>query len=177
MLISAVELKGGEIISLESGASIGEIREPIVDPENGRVLAFDVGTGFLAKRLILSANDIIEWQRNSLIVYGMNVLVEPTEVKRVLDLIKKRFKLIGKRATTQKGLALGRVSDIYIDTTTGMVAKYNLSHHILISFLDEGRIIPANMVVKIDNKKGVIFKDSVAEGDKGKAGETKTATA
>lgn len=177
MLISALELKGGEIISLESGASIGEIREPIVDPENGKVLAFDVSTGFLAKRLILSANDIIEWQRNALIVYGTNVLVEPLEVKRVLDLIKKRFKLIGKRALTEKGIYLGRISDVYVDTTTAMVAKYNISHHILTSFIDEGRIIPANMVVKIDNKKGVIFKDSVAEGDKGKAAETKTAIA
>ena len=177
MLISAIELKGGEIISLESGKSIGQIREPIVDPENGRVLAFDIGSGFLAKRLILSANDIIEWQRNALIVYGTNVLVEPAEVKRVLDLIKKRFRIIGKRALTQKGVSLGRVSDVYIDATTGMVAKYNLTHHILINFLDEGRIIPANLVFKIDTKKGVIFKDIVAEGDKGKAGETKTAIA
>ncbi|MCX6811216.1 MAG: PRC-barrel domain-containing protein [Candidatus Berkelbacteria bacterium] len=176
MLISSLELKGGEIISLESGSSIGEIRDPIVDPINGKILAFDVGTGFLTKRLILSSTDIIEWQRNALIVYGMNVLVEPIEVKRVLDLIKKRFKLIGKRALTQKGVNLGRISDIYIDTTTSMVAKYNITHHIFASFLEEGRIIPANLVVKIDNKKGVIFKDSVAEGNKGKAAQTKTAT-
>lgn len=176
MLISAAELKNGEVISLESGSSIGEIREPIVDPTNGKVLAFDIGTGFLAKRLILSANDIIEWQKNSLIVYGMNVLVEPTEVKRVLDLIKKRSRIIGKRALTQKGVNLGRISDLYLDTTTAMVAKYNISHHIFANFLEEGRIIPASMVVRID-KKGVIFKDSVAEGEKGKAAETKTAIA
>lgn len=176
MLISAQGLKEGEIISLESGSSIGRIRDPIVDPANGKILAFDVGTGFLTKRLILSTNDIIEWQKRALIVYGMNVLSEPIEVKRVFDLIKKRTKIIGKRALTQKGINLGRISDLYIDTTTAMVAKYNISHHIFSSFLEEGRIIPASLVIKID-KKGVIFKDSVAEGDKSKATETKTAIA
>jgi uncharacterized protein YrrD len=93
-----------------------------------------------------------------------------------MNLIKKRFRIIGKRALTQKGVGLGRVSDVYIDTTTGMVAKYNLSHHLLMNFLEEGRIIPASLVIRVD-KKGVIFKDSVAEGDKRKAGETKTAIA
>lgn len=177
MLISANELKNGEIISLESGTKIGLIRDPIIEPNSGRVLAFDVATGFLSKRLILSSTDIIEWQRNALIVYGMNVLVEPQEIKRVFELIKKRFRIIGQRAVTQKGIGLGRVSDVYLDTTTSIVAKYNLNHHIFANFLEEGRIIPANLVVKIDPKKGVIFKDSVAEGDKGKAGETKTAIA
>jgi uncharacterized protein YrrD len=176
MLLSAKELKDGEIISLESGSSIGKIREPICDPKNGKVLAFDVGTGFLTKRFILSANDIIEWQHNALIVYGTNVLVEPTEVKRVYDLIKKRSRIIGKRALTKKGVKLGRVEDIYIDTTTGMIAKYNLTHNLLASFIEEGRIIPATMVYKIE-KRGIIFKDSVAEGEKGKAAETKTAIA
>lgn len=176
MLISAEELKDGEIISLESGKVIGKIREPIVDPHNGKILAFDIRVGFLTKRLILSANDIIEWQHNALIVYGANVLVEPIEIKRVFDLIKKRARIIGKRALTQKGIKLGRVEDVYIDATTGMIAKYNLSHGILSNFIEEGRIIPANLVVKID-KKGIIFKDSVAEGEKGKAAATKTAIA
>ncbi|MBU2595394.1 PRC-barrel domain-containing protein [Patescibacteria group bacterium] len=176
MLISALELKDGEVISLESGAVIGKIREPIVDPNNGKVLAFDVRVGFLTKRLILSSNDIIEWQHSALLVYGMNVLVEPIEIKRVFDLIKKRVRIIGKKALTQKGVKLGRVEDVYIDSTTGMIAKYNLTHGILSNFIEEGRIIPANLVVKID-KKGIIFKDSVAEGDKSKAAATKTATA
>jgi len=95
VLISAEELKDGEIISLESGKVIGKIREPIVDPHNGKILAFDIRVGFLTKRLILSANDIIEWQHNALIVYGANVLVEPIEIKRVFDLIKKRARIIG----------------------------------------------------------------------------------
>lgn len=176
MLISALELKNGDIISLESGSTIGRTREPIVDPHNGKVLAFDVRVGFLTKRVILSSTDIIEWQHNALIVYGMNVLVEPTEIKRVFDLIKKRVRIIGKKALTQKGIKLGRVEDVYIDSTTGMIAKYNISHHIFANFIEEGRIIPANLVVKID-KKGIIFKDSVAEGDKSKSTATKTATA
>ena len=176
MLISANELKDGEIISLESGTVIGKIREPIIDPNNGKVLAFDVRVGFLTKRVILSSTDIIEWQHNALIVYGMNVLVEPIEIKRVFDLIKKRARILGKKALTQKGIKLGRIEDVYIDATTGMVAKYNISHHIFANFIEEGRIIPANLVVKID-KKGVIFKDSVAEGDKRKATATKTAIA
>ncbi len=176
MLISANELKDGEIISLESGSTIGKIREPIVDPKNGKVLAFDVRVGFLTKRVILSSTDIIEWQHNALIVYGMNVLVEPIEIKRVFDLIKKRVRILGKKALTQKGIKLGRIEDVYIDSTTGMIAKYNISHHIFANFIEEGRIIPANLVVKID-KKGIIFKDSVAEGDKSKAAATKTATA
>ena len=176
MLISAMELKHGEIISLENGSSIGKIREPICDPNNGKVLAFDVETGFLSKRQILSSTDIIEWQHNALIVYGMNVLVEPIEIKRVYNLIKKRSRIIGKRALTQKGIKLGRIEDVYIDSTNGMIAKYNISHDFISSFAKEGRIIPASYVVKID-KKGVIFKDSVAEETKDKAVETKTAIA
>ena len=170
------ELKNGEIISLETGESIGQIREPIVDPENGKVLAFDVRSGFLSERLILSSHDIIEWQKQALIVYGAKVLVKPEEIKRVLDLIKKRSRILGKRALTKKGIYLGRVDDLYLDATSGMVAKYSLKTHLLMNFLEEGRILPASMVVKID-KKGIIFKDSVAEGDKSKTGETKTALA
>ncbi len=176
MLISAQELKNGDVISLESGSTIGLVQDPIVDPKNGQVIAFDVQTGFMAKRLILPTLDIIDWQHNAIIARGETSLIEPKDVIKVFNLIKKRFRIMRLKAFTKKGESLGRVSDIFIDSTSGMVAKYTIGRSIFLNLAEHSRIIPSSEVIKIDGK-GIVFKDRVVEGDKDKAREARTAVA
>lgn len=176
MLISIQELLGGEVISLETGNSVALIRQPIIDPKNGKVLAFDVRVGFITHRKIISQVDIVEWQRMALIIHHEDDLTDPEKVVRVNNLLKKKSRVLGKKAKTVSSQRLGRVVDLYVDTTSGMIVKYVIGHSIFFNFLEHGRILPASSVKKID-KKAVIFKDSVAKGKKDKAAKTETAAA
>lgn len=174
MIVSAQELENGEVISLEGGDTLGLIRMPIIDPKNGQVLAFDIRVGFLTHRAILPFSEIIDWTHLSLLVRDENSLFEPEKQKKIFNFIKKRIKIIGLRAETEDGTKLGKVTDVFIDSISGIVAKYVVGHSILFNFTEEGQILPSSSVIKIEKKK-IIFKDTATKLEKSKAPKEATA--
>jgi len=174
VLVSALELENGEVISLENGQTIGAIRKPVIDPKNGKVLGFDIRIGFLTNRAILPLSEIIDWTHLSLVVRDKNSLYEPQKKKKIFNFVKKRVKVIGLRAETENGTKLGRVTDVFIDSISGIIAKYVIGHNILFSFVEEGLILSSSNVIRIEKKK-IIFKDSALKLIKSKTTEEATA--
>ena len=68
MMIEAKKIIGLPIAAMESQSKIGEIRDLIIDPENGNLLGFLVQVGgFFSTGKILSIVDIREWDPNGIV--------------------------------------------------------------------------------------------------------------
>lgn len=164
MFIEARKLIGLPVAAMDTQSKIGEIREILVDPENGRLLGFLVQTGgLLSAKKALSIVDIKDWDPNGLVTESVENLVEPKEIIRFKEVLDKKIFLLGMKAKLESGKGLGVVEDLLIDTDTECVAKYYLK-----DLLGNSRVLPSDKVVKID--KVIIFSDDVAEIPPGAAG-------
>lgn len=170
MFIEAKKLIGLPVAAFDTQSKIGEIRELIIDPENGHLMGFLVQAKSASWRIfsagkILSEVDIREWDPNGIVTAKEENLVEPEEIVRINDILNKKISIIGMGAKTESGKSLGNVENLLIDTDTSTVAKYYLK-----DLLGKSRIFTSEKVVKID--KFIIFSDDVAEIPTNAAGVT-----
>lgn len=164
MYIEAKKLINLPVAAMDTQSKIGEIRQILVDPENGRLLGFEVATGgILSPKKILATTDIRDWDPNGIVTASIDNLVNADEIVRIKQILDKKIFLLGMKAKTEAGKNLGAIEDLLIDTETECVAKYYLK-----DLLGKARVFPAEKVVKID--KAIIFSGDVAEPPAGAAG-------
>jgi len=164
MFIEAKKILGLPVAAVDTESRIGEVRQILIEPENGALLGFLVQTGgILSPKKVLSAVDIREWDPNGLVTESIDNLVPPVEIVRIKEVLDKNIILIGMPAKTESGKRLGSVEDLLIDTDTNSVAKYYLK-----DLLGNSRVLPADKVFRID--KQVIFTDDVGEVGGGAVG-------
>src|SRR3990172_816069 len=117
MFIEAKKLIGLPVAAMDTQSKIGEIRQILIDPENGRLLGFVVhGGGIFSPKKVLSVTDIRDWDPNGLVTSSIENLVEPKEIVRIKEVLDKKIFLIGMRAKTESGKSLGVIEDLLIDT-------------------------------------------------------------
>ncbi|MBM2820969.1 MAG: PRC-barrel protein [Candidatus Berkelbacteria bacterium] len=165
MLIEAKQLIGLPVAAEDTQSKIGKVFQVLIDPENGRVLGFEVVSGgIFAPKRVLSITDVREWDPNGIVTATIENLVDPQEIIRINEIIKKNIYFLGMKAKTENGKGLGVVDDLLIDTETESVVKYYLKD------LINSRVLTADKVTKID--KHIIFSDDIAEIPPGAAGVT-----
>jgi len=156
MFIEAKKLIGLPVAAMDIQSKIGEIRQILIDPENGRLLGFLVSTGtFLGTKKVLSVIDIKDWDPKAIVVSSIENLIGKSEIVRIKEILNKKIFILGMKAVTESGKNLGEVEDILLDTETECVVKYYLKD------LMQSRVFPAEKVVKID--KEIVFSDDTAE--------------
>lgn len=164
MFIEAQKLIGLPVAAEDTNSKIGQIHQILIDPENGRVLGFEITpTGILPPTKVLSITDIVDWDPNGLVTHSIDNIVDKNEILRIKEIIDKNIYLIGKGCQTESGKNLGKAEDLLIDTETESVTKYYIN-----DLFGQARVFTADKVVKIDKK--IIFRDDVAEAPTGAAG-------
>lgn len=155
MLIQATTILNLSVAATDTQSKIGDIEKIIINPENGEVLAFVVKPlGFFKKNKILSREDILDIDKNGIVVKSEENLIDAKEIVKVKEIIDKKTFILGQKAITESKKSLGKISDLLIDTNTLTVNKYYTQ-----GFLAE-RIFPADKVVKI-TPQAVVFSDDV----------------
>jgi len=155
MFIEATKLMGLPVAAEDTLSKVGEIRQVVVDPENGRVLGFLVKTGFFVLPLALSIIDIKFWDSEALVISEAKNLVQIKEIVRIKNILEQKIDLLGMPAKTEAGKSLGRVENFLIDTDAESVVKYYLK-----DLLGQTRVMPAEKVCSID--KVIVFADDEA---------------
>lgn len=152
MIIEASALVGSPV-RLNTETTVGQIDLCVVDGKDAQVAGWQIVQPGLVKRFAgLLFDDVAEIHRDGLLVDSPNRLQKNL---RVLDELYKTYGPVLKiTAKTESAKRLGRVTDIYIDTETGLITRF------LVRGLLHERIIPRQFLVSI-TPKAIIFKDVV----------------
>lgn len=164
MFIEARKLIGLPLAAMETQSKIGEIREVLIEPENGKLLGFLVQQGATGWRIFsplkaLAVVDVKAWDPHGLVTQSLENLVEPQEIVRIQEVLDKKIKLLGLPAKTESGKNLGKVEDFLIDSVTETVVKIYLQ-----DLLGNSRIFAWEKIIKID--QAVILADETLEPPK-----------
>lgn len=130
-----------------SGDVLGLVHDVLIDPENGKVLAF-----FLSRNRIIVPMDI-ERINSGLHIHDREHILELHEVLRVQAVHEKGITLIGSRVFAEKqSEPLGRVVDFDIDTVTMTLSHVHCAK-LFFFFRFQERIIGSRNIVRIEKNR------------------------
>jgi len=184
MLFQISNLIGRPILCLETKSAVASILDVVCDPDNGRVIAFKIASSFLAKPKIVSCKDIIEIRSDCLIITKESAMVEPKEILKVNDILKKNLKILGNWVRTKSGRWLGKIEDLLIDSSTLALIKIYVKGSVLnigfkpfLGTLRENQIITADNILEVTAnavivKNDILVKKKVAKKEEKKVKAT-----
>jgi uncharacterized protein YrrD len=157
------EIIGSEIFASEEKKVIGNIRDLIIDPKNGRLLALVCQRGnWFRKTLIIAAGDISEFGKQ----------IQITSAKKIIPIGKlplenkiweQKIRIVGSAVKTEEKKFIGIALDYAIETTTFFMVKLVVGPS-LVAPMAKKRIIPFEAILSIKRDEITIAEDEFFQG-------------
>ena len=160
MLVYASRLIGTPVLSVQAGGRIAVIAEPIVDPDNLKIIAFKLAGPLIAKSSanILDVRSIREYSNYGIVIDDIDELIEKDDVVKISDVLRLNFALNGLKVETKKGSKLGKIEDYTLTSEDFIVQQLIVKRPIIKSFIDPELTIPRKEIIEITDYK-IIVKD------------------
>ena len=160
MLVYASRLIGTPVLSVQAGGRIAVIAEPIVDPDNLKIIAFKLAGPLIAKSNanILDVRSIREYSNYGIVIDDIDELLEKDDVVKISDVLRLNFALNGLKVETKKGSKLGKIEDYTLTSEDFVVQQLIVKRPMIKSFIDPELTIPRKEIVEITDYK-IIVKD------------------
>ena len=165
MLMVGSRFIGMPILSLHIGGQTAAVKRAIVDPEDLRIIAFELEGPILKDPEIgsyLMAEDIRETSNQGLVVDSADRFVNPEDVIRLNNVLELNFDLEGLKVVTKEGKSvkkLGKVVDYTVDSSTLSVFQIIAQRPFMESFVDPQLTINRSQITEIDDYKITIKHD------------------
>jgi uncharacterized protein YrrD len=149
-LVRATELMGLPVVTLDTAAALGEVRDVLFDPARSRVVALTVrGRGLLSPPLLglLPAGSVSSIGRDAVMIGSADALVRHRE--GMTSTVDQQVDVLGKEVVTDDGGTLGSVIDVVLEVERGEATVVGAE----IERSGEGRVIlplPSGIPVSSD---------------------------
>lgn len=154
MIIEAAQLAGLAVVT-DQGRVAGNVDRIVIDGKGIKIDGFQVTKSGLVKKFSgLDYTDVTSVSRQQLTIESVEALTK--DLKKFDELYRHYGRVFGVTAKAQNGKVIGKVVDLYVETTTGGIVRFFIRN-----LLSE-RIIPSQFLVAITPKE-IIFKDIVEQ--------------
>lgn len=160
MLINGSNLVNCPILSLHVGGEIARVAEPIIDPNNLKIIAFRVEGKLVDDDTgdILPIESVREFSRMGMVIDSIDELAHADDIVRVSKILQLNFSLVGLKVVTTRKEKLGKVLDCTVDISGWAVQQIIVQRPVLKAFFDPELIISRRKIVEVDDYQ-VIIKD------------------
>lgn len=166
MLIQSKHLEGAKVLSLHTGQPVGELAEPIINPNKFKVDGFYV-TGPWQQQskqpMILLSQDIREIAARRVLINSIDEITPLNELIRIKDVVKLGYSLVAKPVRTESKQRLGKVDDYVINTEGFSIQKIYVKQSLLRSMSMHSLVIDRSQIVEINDKQVVVSDTTIAE--------------
>lgn len=156
MLQLSNSLLNKPVLSLRTGTVVATATTPIINPNNLKIEGFYCTDQFSRTPLVLLYQDIRDLIQQGYVVNDHDVLVDPSELVRLKDLIALNFELLGKQVVTTDKKKLGKVSDYATEVTTMYIQKLYVSQSVFKSFTGGSLSVDRTQITEITSKRIII---------------------
>jgi len=153
------EMEGLAVVTLSGGERLGRINDLVFHPATGRVTGFLVDRGgMFSKPKFLPAGQVQSLGADAVTVAGADALLDASPTQS--DPAELAVKLLdGRPVLSQAGNAIGKVSDVVVDTAALTVTSLLLATGLLDNTLHGRPALPLALVQTI-GADSVIASDS-----------------
>lgn len=162
MLVPIRRFSDTPILSLQTGAQIAVLGDPIIDPRQLKITAFRVtGNKLDHAESVLHPEDIREISNVGIIVDSSDKLMSLEGLVRLQEIIDFGFILHGIRVVDDAGHKLGTVKDYAIDPESYFVQQIYVQPSLIRSLRVTTLTINRKQIISIDNRRIVVKSPSV----------------
>ena len=158
MLVTSAKLINTPIMSMQTGAPLGYISAPIINPDNLKIIAFLLTGPTLTSANILDVNSIREYSKLGMIIDADEELIAPGDVVKIDKILDLNFHLVGLKVETKKGSKLGKVEDYTLTIEDYMIQQLIVKRPPIKAFIDPELVISRKEIVEVTDDK-IIVKD------------------
>lgn len=159
MLVYRSRLIGTPVLSIQAGGAIASLSDPIVDPDNLKILGFFLSNSAAnAINNILDISSIREYSQYGVVVDNADEFVDREDVIKIKKVLDLNFNLIGLKVETKKGTNLGKIIDFTATSDDFTIQQIIVKRPTFKSFIDPELTIHRREIVEITDDK-VIVKD------------------
>lgn len=145
-----------QVLSLRTSSPIADIVEPIINPDNLKIVGFYCNEYSERHPKILLVQDIRDILPQGIIVNDFDVLSDPSELIRLRKILEQQFEIIGKPVETISKEKIGKVSDYAFDTGSMYIQKLYVSRSILKNLTSGSLSVDRSQVHEVTAKKIII---------------------
>jgi sporulation protein YlmC with PRC-barrel domain len=164
MLSLGSSLQNKQILSLRTGASIGQALEPLVNPNNLKLEGWHAEDRFTKRKGILLTQDIRDILPQGFVVNDHEAISDPSELVRLKDVLELHFELIGKPVYSDTKRRVGKVSDFSFEQEGFFIQKLYVAQSVIKSLSGGNVIIDRSQIVEITHARIVVKESTVKEG-------------
>lgn len=159
------KIVGTPVFEEDFGRPVTTVKDLVIDPENGKVVALLVDFG---RNKVISPIDIYSWTE-VIRIHNGEAIVDGNEILRVESVQKSGAYVFGNKVFSKDEEYLGRVVDYTIDSQGLGLDKIFTAKVILGMLRYDNRIIPAKDIVEILPNKIVVKGGKEAVTENGEA--------
>lgn len=157
----ASEIINLDVFSLEDNAVLGKVRDLIVDPENGKLIALQIyGRGISKDRNLISILEIKYFDSEMLAVESKKQIESKQEMPKAYEILKAKIRILKNKVFTENGDYLGRVRDFALDFNDTLARIY-VSRAGFESLVGYQRIFSFSQILEISARKIIVFDKSL----------------
>ena len=158
MLVLGSRLLNTPVMSLHTGARLAQLRWPVIDPANLKIIAYELEGPLLTETpSYLRTADIREYAHLGMIVDSNDEFVGLEDVVKIKQLVELGFPLVGMHVIDEFKRKLGKVEDYTLDTKSFFVQQLHVRRGLLRGGItDTGLLIHRTQIVEINNTNIVV---------------------
>lgn len=157
MLVLKDHLIDVPVMSLQTGAEIARTERPIIDPRQLTIVAFYCQGPMLdVNPAILHIDDIREFGSLGFIVDSADVIMSPTDLVRLQQVIGFQFMLEGKMVIDDRGHKIGKVSNYTVDLRSFYITQLEVQPGIFRSWSTSQVLIGRTQIIEISDSKIIV---------------------
>lgn len=165
MLLPINRLLNCPIMSLQTGAELARISEPIIDPRKMTIIAFYVeGKALDQHPSILHISDIRELSDIGMIIDDSDKLMSSEGLVRLQEIIDFKFHLLGIQVIDERHHKLGKVSDYAIEPESYTIQQIYTEQSLLKSFSTVSNVVHRSQIVSVTNEHIIVSSPTVPAG-------------
>lgn len=134
---------------------ITSVKDLVIDPENGKVVALVVN---LSRNLVVAPMDIVSWYEG-IKINSSDDIVEGDDILRVQSIQQRGIRIFRNKVETKDGKYLGKVFDYGLEPKSLILSKLFVAKDILGLLRYDSRVIGYNSILEILPDKIVVKSD------------------
>lgn len=118
------EIIGLPVFAIINGRKIGQVKDMVINPEEGKVdfILVSNGSWYVGAR-VLPYKDVMGIGEHAVTTESENLLTTLNETVNANNLLERNIEIKGNRVLTNKGNLIGVISEYEIDETTGKLSR------------------------------------------------------
>ncbi len=149
-------------MGLQTGTQLASTKQPIIDPSNLQILAYEVEGPLLTDRpSFIRMADVRELSDVGMIIDSSDEFIGISDVITIEKVYKLGFKLLGLQVIDQNKHKLGKITDYSLDTNSFIIQQLNVSRSALKSLTDTGLLVHRSQIIEINDKSVIVQSASI----------------